>query len=46
LDYGDFLSDREIEDNIDDYDGIVLTLMDDISMRDHGDSNRVWTELV
>jgi hypothetical protein len=45
FDYGDFVYVREIEDNIG-ADEIVPNLMDDISTRDNGDSNKVWTELV
>jgi hypothetical protein len=44
--YGDFVSAREIEDIIGDDVGIVPTLMDNIPIRDYGDSNKVWTELV
>jgi len=46
FDYSGFVSAREIEDNIGADDGIVPTLMDNIPMRDYGDSNKVWTELV
>jgi len=44
--YGDFVSAREIEDNIGADVGIVPTHMDNIPMRDYGDSNKVWKELV
>jgi hypothetical protein len=37
---------REIKDNISVDVGIVPTLMDNIDMRDYGDSNKIWTELV
>ena len=46
FDYGEFVSAREIEDNICVDDGIVPTLMDNIPMRDYGDSNNIWTKLV
>jgi len=46
FDYGDFVFAREIEDNIGVDVGSVPTLMDNIPMRDYGDSNEVWTELV
>ena len=46
-DYGDFVSTREIEDIIIGADSdIVQTLMDKTHMRDYGNSNKVWTELV
>jgi len=46
-DYGDFVFAREIEDTIIGGDaGILPILMDNIPMRDNGDSNKVWTELV
>ena len=38
FDYGDFVATREIEDNIGVDDGIVPNLMDNIPMRDYGDS--------
>jgi hypothetical protein len=44
--YGDFVSAREIEDNIGVDASIVLTLMDNIPMKDFGDINNTWTELV
>ena len=46
FDYGDFVSAREMEDIIGVDAGTVPTLMDNIPMRDYGDSNIVWTELV
>jgi hypothetical protein len=46
FDYYDFKSAREIKDNIGAYVGIVLTLMDNIPMRDYIYSNKVSTELV
>ena len=46
VDYGDFVSAREIEDNIGVDDGIVPPLMDNIPMRYYGDSNKIWSELV
>ena len=46
FDYSDFVSAREIEDNIGAGSCIVPTLMDNIPMRDYSYSNIVWTELV
>jgi len=46
FDYGDFLSAREIEDNIGVDAGIVPTLVDNVPMRDYSDSSKVWAELV
>jgi hypothetical protein len=46
FDYGDFVFAREIEDNIGVDVGIVPTLMDNIPMRDYGDNNNIWAELV
>ena len=46
LDCGDFVFVQEIGDNIGGDDGNVPILMDNIPMRDYGDSNKVWTELV
>jgi hypothetical protein len=37
--YGDFVTAREIENNIGAYVGIVPTLMDNIPMRDYNDNN-------
>ena len=39
----DFVSSREIEDNIGVDIGISPNLMDAIPMRNYGDSNNVWT---
>jgi hypothetical protein len=44
FDYGDFVSAREIEDTIVVDADIVPTLLDNIPMRDCGDSNKVLTE--
>ena len=41
FDYGDFVFAREIEDTIGVDFGIVPTLMDEIPMRDYGDSNNI-----
>jgi hypothetical protein len=41
FDYGDFVSAREVEDDIGDDDVIVPTLIHNIPMRDYGDSNKV-----
>jgi hypothetical protein len=41
FDCGDFVTAREIEDNIGADDGIVPTLMDNIPMRDYSDINKV-----
>ena len=46
FDYSDFVTAREIEDNISADVDSVPTLMDNIPMRDYSDSNKVWTELV
>ena len=46
FDYGDFVTAREIEDNIGADVGIVPTLMDTIPMRDYSDNNKIWTEMV
>jgi hypothetical protein len=46
FDYGDFVFAQEIEDNIGVDVGIVPTLMDNSPIRDYGDSNNIWTELV
>ena len=46
FDYGDSVSAREIEDIIGVDVGIVRTLMDNITMRDYGDSINIWTGLV
>jgi hypothetical protein len=46
FDYVDFVTAREIEDNIGADAGIVPILMDNIPMRDYSDSNKVWTKLV
>jgi hypothetical protein len=46
FDYGDIVTAREIEDNIGADDDIVPTLMDNISMRDCRDNNKIWTEVV
>jgi len=46
FDFGDFVSAREIEDNIGVDVGIVPTLMDNIPIRDYGGSSKIWTELV
>ena len=41
FDYGDFVTAREIEDNIGANTGIVPTLMDNIPINDYSDSNKV-----
>jgi len=46
FDYGDFVTTREIEDNIGANDDIVPTLMDNIAMRDYSDYNKIWTRVV
>ena len=46
FEHGDFVSAREIKDNIGADVYIVPTLMNNIPMRDYGDINKVWTELV
>ena len=46
FDYGDFVTAREIEDNIGDDADIVPTLIDNIPIIDYSDSNKVWTRLV
>ena len=48
FDYGDFVTAREIEDNIGADVGIVPTLMDNVAIRDYNyvDNNKVCTELV
>ncbi len=43
FDYGDFVTEREIEDNIGEDVGIVPTLMDNIPKRDYSDNNKIWT---
>ncbi len=45
FDYGYFVYAREIEDNISFDVNIVPTLVGNIPMRDHGDSNNTWAEL-
>jgi hypothetical protein len=45
-DYVDIVSARDIKYNIGANVGIVPTLMENIPMRDYGDCNKVWTELV
>ena len=44
--YGDFVTAREIEDNIGADDGISPTLKDNIPMWDYSDLNKVWTEVI
>jgi hypothetical protein len=46
FDYGDFVTAREIEDNIGADDDIVPTLIDITPMRDYSDNNKVWSQLV
>jgi hypothetical protein len=46
FDYGDFITAREIEDNIGAYADIVPTLMNNIPMRDYSANNKIWTEMV
>ena len=46
FDCGDSIYAREIEDTIGVDADIVPTLMDNIPMRDYGDSNNIWTKLV
>ena len=43
FDYGVFVYARETEDNLGVDASIVPTLMDNIPMRDYGDSNNIWT---
>jgi hypothetical protein len=45
FDYSDFAFAREIEEIVGANACIVPILMDDIRMRDYGDSNKVWTEM-
>jgi len=44
--YGDFVFAHEIEVDIGSNVGIVPTLMDNVPMRNHGDSNNIWAKLV
>ena len=44
--YGDFVSAREIEDIVGSNVGIAPTLMNNIPMRNYGNGNNIWAEVV
>ena len=46
FDFGDFLSAREIENNMGTDVGIIPCFWGDIRMRDHDDSNGIWAETI
>ena len=46
FDYCDFVSAREIEDNIGVDVGVWPALVGNIPIRDYGDSRNIWTELI
>jgi len=45
FDYGELVTTREIEDNLGIDVNIIPTLMENIPMRDHCESNGIWAEI-